>query len=109
MKLDLQSVSFDIAYSECPAYNIALLQVTHFHHSSPATRALQEAQGVQKPLNLVQDVTTRWNSQLAMVERLLKLRVPLYNVLHNKDIVKPADRKQYELPESTWKVSWATQ
>lgn len=38
-----------------------------------------------------------------MVERLLKLRVPLYNVLHNKDVIK-CDRKQLELQESTWKV-----
>jgi len=40
----------------------------------PASQALKKAQterGVQRPLSLIQDVVTRWNSQLSMVNRLL--------------------------------------
>lgn len=86
---------------------IILFQVTHFHHSASATRELlshQKSQGVSRPLNLIQEVVTRWNSQLAMMKRLLKLRVSLFTVLHNEEVVKKADRKKLELSDVTWKV-----
>lgn len=81
--------------------------MTHFHHSAKATRELlayQESQNVKRPLHLVQDVVTRWNSQLGMMQRLLKLRVAVITVLHNEDVTKKSDRKQLELTDTTWKV-----
>ena len=84
-----------------------MLQVSHFHHSAPATRELivwQQSKGITRPLHMVQDVATRWNSQLAMMLRLLKLRVAVFTVLHNEETTKPADRKQLELSDATWKV-----
>ena len=77
--------------------------MTHFHHSVLATKALDVAQG-EKPLHLIQDVQTRWNSQYAMMQRLLKLRVAVFSVLHNEAVTKPSDRKSLELSDVTWKV-----
>lgn len=82
-------------------------QVTHFHHSVLATKALndhQEGKGQHPPLHLIQDVPTRWNSQLAMMRRLLKLKVGIIDVLHNESVIKPSDRKTLELSNNTWKV-----
>ena len=48
--------------------------VAYFHRSLIATEALKKAQTgdneTQKPLGLVQDVLTRWNSSFLMLERL---------------------------------------
>ena len=58
--------------------------VGHFNKSAPASHALEEQQRVQgstKPLKVVQDVATRWNSQYYMVVQLLQLRTPITVVL----------------------------
>lgn len=53
--------------------------VGHFKHSSFATDKLQEFQkqmGLPE-LKVKQDVNTRWNSSLIMIERLIKIKDPL--------------------------------
>ena len=82
--------------------------VGHFSHSNVATQALSDHQikmGCNgKPLQLIQDVVTRWNSVYLMIRRLLKLRVSVYGVLFDEKVTKPGDRASFELKDSTWKV-----
>ena len=66
--------------------------VGHFRHSYVATRALQEK---QRALNLpehklIQDVVTRWNSTLEMLDRLLEQQIAISAVL--VESAKPRDR-----------------
>ena len=81
--------------------------VGHFSHSALATQALHDHQrkmGVNRPLSLIQDVATRWNSTFLMVERLLKLRVSIYGVLYQDGIISSTDRAQFDLKDSVWKL-----
>ncbi len=82
--------------------------VSRFHRSSAATLALKEAQkrnkDSNKPLSLVQSVVTRWNSTYFMAIRLITLRVPIFEVLHNASITSQADRRKLELSDNDWKV-----
>ena len=79
----------------------------------PASQALKKAQterGVQRPLGLIQDVVTRWNSQLSMVNRLLELQTYLFAVCHGgmhdgKEVMTAKDRRGLYPVDSTWKVS----
>lgn len=62
------------------AMGVARRLVGQFKHSSSATAELQE---IQTQLNMrpvkqvVQDVSTQWNSTFYMTERLLELRRPI--------------------------------
>ena len=81
--------------------------VGYFSHSALATQALHDHQrkiGVNRPLSLIQDVATRWNSTFLMVERLLKLRVSIYGVLYQDGIISSSDRAQFDLKDSVWKL-----
>ncbi|XP_008551872.1 zinc finger BED domain-containing protein 6-like [Microplitis demolitor] len=56
----------------------------HFHHSDPGRRKFEEAQSAinnSKPLQLIQMVTTRWNSDYEMLERMQRVQKPLSTVL----------------------------
>ena len=73
--------------------------VAHFNHSVVSTQALlkkqsdcQDSRANSKPLKLIQDAATRWNSSFLMMKRLLLLRVPLYAVLHDDAVTKVSDR-----------------
>ncbi|KAG8176739.1 hypothetical protein JTE90_003370 [Oedothorax gibbosus] len=59
--------------------------VGHFKSSTISTAKLQQAQDqLELPqLKVKQDVSTRWNSTLQMLERLLKIKVPLAVALAN--------------------------
>lgn len=52
--------------------------VGHFKHSEVAARVLREKQEqLRVPvLKLKQDISTRWNSTLVMLKRLLKVKEP---------------------------------
>ena len=81
--------------------------VSHFNHSPLSVKALKEQQktmGVQTPLTVVQDVSTRWNSQFLMIDRLLKIRVAIYGVLLDENVTKPSERANLAVPEASWKV-----
>lgn len=64
--------------------------VEHFHRSPVATKKLFEMQEQlnpgNKPLKLIMDVVTRWNSTLDMIERVSNLQAPVeatIGLLHN--------------------------
>ena len=55
--------------------------VSHFNYSVNSTHALLSKPDIPRPLKLLQDVATRWNSSFYMMQRLLKLRIPVYGVI----------------------------
>ena len=78
--------------------------VGHFSHSALATNCLLSKQTDLPKLKLIQDVPTRWNSSFFMMERLLKLRVPVYSVIFDDSVTKPSDRCILDIRDSFWKV-----
>ena len=82
--------------------------VTHFSHSNLSTQALLDQQAImdpsQKAVKLVQDVATRWNSSFLMMQRLLRLRIPLYAVLCNDKIISQSDRMSLDMDDGIWKI-----
>ncbi|KAH7956573.1 hypothetical protein HPB52_010673 [Rhipicephalus sanguineus] len=65
--------------------------VGYYKRSSTARARLQEIQkqlSVDPPLELVQDVPTRWNSEFAMLARLLKLKTAVTIDLTENDSVE---------------------
>ncbi|CAH2007669.1 unnamed protein product [Acanthoscelides obtectus] len=76
--------------------------VEYFHRSSIATKKLYAVQEQlkpgQKPLKLIMDVITRWNSTLDMLERVANLQEPIeaaIGLLHN-----PVEN----LSENEWRI-----
>ena len=70
---------------------------------------LQEERGSKRPLGLVQDVQTRWNSQLFMIERLVLLYDVLTSVIHGgiyegKVVLPEKERSAVWPTEHQWKV-----
>lgn len=55
--------------------------VSFFKSSSIAYAKLKSAQNTPKPLSLIQEVPTRWNSALYMLRRVLLLRETICAVL----------------------------
>ena len=86
--------------------------VGHFHHSVVASEALKKwkEQMGNPQKKLVQDVATRWNSSLHMLESLLEARWPITAVLSDEAVTKRSDRyldlktEQWELAEEMVKV-----
>ena len=78
--------------------------VSHFNHSLLATNALLNKQTSTPKLKLVQDIQTRWNSSFYMLQRLLKLRVPIYTVIFDEAITKVGDRARLDIKDSYWKI-----
>lgn len=80
--------------SKGPAENLckkASKLVAHFRHSNVSTNALH---GMQEKLSmkkqtLLQSCITRWNSTYNMLERLLKNRIPITNVLSDRSQTQP--------------------
>ncbi len=76
--------------------------VGHFRHSCKATQALKDKQLTgKKAKKVIQDVPTRWNSSLYMLERLLELHVPILAVLSDKNVSKTCDA-ELDLSTRQW-------
>ena len=77
--------------------------VGHFKHSVVATSALREK---QQSLNipqhqLIQDVSTRWNSTYFMYERIAEQRWAIYAVIHDEQVT-PSDKRHLDLKPEQW-------
>ena len=79
--------------------------VGHFRHSITASEALKERQEVAVK-RLQQDVATRWNSTLFMLQSLLHSRWPISAVLSDSAKYRYLDMKpeQWELAEKLIEV-----
>lgn len=81
--------------------------VGHFNRSTVASDALENYQhthGETRPLKLVQDIATRWNSMYFMFCRLQKLRTAVYHVLHDKAVTRGPEARRLDIDEGTWEV-----
>ena len=79
--------------------------VGHFKHSALASDNLGKKQkllGFKKPLRVIQEVATRWNSTFHMLQRLVVLKQPIR--LYLEDVMNETDRKSYDLTDSQWSV-----
>ena len=83
--------------------SIARKMVGHFNHSALACsklHAVEEQQGRKKLLNLVQDVPTRWNSTLLMLDRLVLLSNAVMAVLDGEK-----DTSRLKLSGTQWDLA----
>jgi hypothetical protein len=71
--------------------------VGHFKHSSQRSKALFDAQEKGKELKLLQDVSTRWWSVYAMIDRLLQLKPYLDILVLGKKIEPHLSYQQWAL------------
>jgi hypothetical protein len=80
--------------------------VGHFHHSTVATKALEEKQRVLTVLRhrLIQSCKTRWNSICDMFQRLHEQRPATAAVLGDRAFTKLADERKLALPDSHWRL-----
>lgn len=80
--------------------------VEHFRRSSVANTSLiqQQEQMNLKPLDLIQDVPTRWSSTFNMCKRLVDLRLPVSMVMVNQTVIEKQKRHQLELSSEQWAV-----
>lgn len=81
--------------------------VEYFRRSTVPKSALEKQQEqmlIAKPLDLVQDIATRWSSTYSMCQRLKELRLPLSMVMANRQIFDSEKRQQLELTTEEWNV-----
>lgn len=78
--------------------------VGHFKHSTLATNALKEKQKLLDIplLKLLQCNKTRWNSTYIMLDRLIKNRTALMNVLADRNVTNQRFAVESELSEVEW-------
>ena len=78
---------------------------THFRKSEPALRALRIRQQDMRmePHQLIQDISTRWNSTYYMIERLVEQRWPITAVLSDHTVTKVSDR-YLDLKSEQWEI-----
>ncbi|XP_075325281.1 E3 SUMO-protein ligase ZBED1-like [Odontesthes bonariensis] len=80
--------------------------VKHFHHSTPATRALEAKQEqLQLPKHrLIQSCKTRWNSVRDMFERLMEQRWAVTAVLSDRTVTKIQNARILEMKDEHWQL-----
>ncbi|XP_060761951.1 E3 SUMO-protein ligase ZBED1-like isoform X2 [Neoarius graeffei] len=80
--------------------------VKHFHHSTVATKALEEKQHQMRlpPHRLIQSCKTRWNSVCDMFKRLVEQRWVVCAVLSDRSVTKLTDARTLELRDDYWQL-----
>ena len=91
--------------------------VGHFHHSTLATEALYANQLgqindrgststiEQKAVRVIQDVSTRWNSIFYMLQRLVKLKLPIMAVLEDESVTPKPEHHSLLLKDKMWALA----
>ncbi|XP_018318363.1 zinc finger BED domain-containing protein 4-like [Mycetomoellerius zeteki] len=75
--------------------------VEYFRHSNVATKALSKQEQLNmKPLKLIQSVKTRWNSTFEILEKLIANRLPISNVLADRNVTTSTIK--HEITEAQW-------
>ena len=79
--------------------------IGHFKHSVLAMTGLREKQAqLNVPEHqLVQDVSTHWNSTYYLLERLAEQRVVIYAVIHDTSFTKP-EHRYLDLKDTQWEL-----
>lgn len=80
--------------------------VSYYKRSSLARNRLKELQASMglDPVEVIQDVVTRWNSEYAMMARLLKLRRPISVDLSEQDTMEDFTSTEWRLMTSVTSV-----
>lgn len=88
----------------CRLLKTVSLIVAAFRQSPKRSKALQLylQQTGQKQLTLLQSCPTRWNSSLAMLDRLLILRTAVVAVISDKEYFNTKIAKKLEMLEEDW-------
>ncbi|XP_073691495.1 E3 SUMO-protein ligase ZBED1-like [Garra rufa] len=88
----------------CRAVAASRHLVGHFkkgHKAKTGLKQKQEQQNVPQH-ELIQDVSTRWNSTFSMLERLLEQRWPITAVLSDPNFTKKSDSSTLDLTTAHW-------
>lgn len=85
--------------------------VSHFNHSTVATKALQKKQEqMGLPAHkLIQSCKTRWNSVCDMFDRLKEQRWAVAAVLSDRTVTRLQDARVLELKDEYWQLMEETQ
>ena len=78
--------------------------VGHFKHSALATTSLKSKKASLNIPQLIQDVSTRWNSTYIMLERLIEQHWAIYGVLHDETI-STTDHLRLDLKDEQWQLA----
>ena len=90
--------------------------VGHFHYSGLATEALCARQVIhcnpsssseveQRPVKVIQDVSTRWNSIFYMLQRLVRLKLPIMAVLEDDSVTPKPEHRALLLKDKMWTLA----
>ena len=105
--------SFDSSQQIQKLLSLARKLVGHFHHSTLATEALCAHQAAhsdgssssaveQRPVKVIQDVSTRWNSVFYMLQRLVRLKLPIMAVLEDDSVTPKPEHRALLLKDKMW-------
>ncbi|XP_043472383.1 uncharacterized protein LOC122505037 [Leptopilina heterotoma] len=81
--------TLDLVVNSAKAENKCKKIVGKVNKSDSIKKKLDEAQkimGEKRPLKLLQLTETRWNSEFLMIERIVKLKIPLSSIMENKSL-----------------------
>jgi len=106
--------SFDSSQQIQKLLSQARKLVGHFYHSALETEALCACQieithgdassssTEQQPDKVIQDVSTRWNSVFYILQRLIKLKLPIMAVLEDDTVTPKPKHRSLLLKDKMW-------
>ena len=105
--------SFDSSQQIQKLLSLARKLVGHFHHITLAKEALCARQAAhsngssssvveQRPVKVIQDVSTRWNSIFYMLQCLVRLKLPIMAVLEENSVTPKPEHRALLLKDKMW-------